>query len=284
MSRLDKAIRRKYGKHIPQSVIEKAIRNRDILVNGNKASSSQKVSDTDDEIFVHEAFIRSVSTENKEKNVQTDNPEFLLKQFKDMIIYEDANIIAINKPSGIAVQLGTSTKISIDVMAKTYHPEARLVHRIDKQTSGITILSKTLSTSRYMLHLFKTKGIHKRYLAIISSKNLKDSHGVINVPLLKDNEHVVVDKYEGKKAITEYTVLKNLEDDLAIVEAILKTGRTHQIRVHMQYIGCPILGDSKYGGRRFKHLCLHAHKVSFVDIDNKKISITAQPPEYIKLD
>jgi 23S rRNA-/tRNA-specific pseudouridylate synthase len=167
-------------------------------------------------------------------------------------------------------------------MARSYNPNACLVHRIDKDTSGIIILAKNIQTSRYMLHLFKTKNVHKKYIAIVSAKNLKAESGVIDVPLSRRNDKVIVDKIGGKEAITEYKLIKNLRDDLAVLEISPKTGRTHQIRTHLQYIGCPILGDKRYRGRENERMCLHAYSVSFLDINGQKIKIVADIPESFK--
>ncbi|MDR1488860.1 MAG: RluA family pseudouridine synthase [Holosporales bacterium] len=260
-TRLDKVIRRRYGKDISQSTIEKAIRNKDILVNGQKVPSSFKVLEESDEIYVHDSF--------GIKNIQKiNNNKWGGDKFKELIIYEDENIIAINKPSGLAVQLGTSIKTAVDVMAKEYNSEARLVHRIDRNTSGITILSKNLKTSRYMLYLFNQKEVRKTYIMIVSSAdNLKN--GVVDAQI------------NNKRAITEYKVIKELGDGFAFLEAFPKTGRMHQIRIHMQHIGCPILGDTKYGGKKHKNFCLHSHKVTFKDLDGKLVHLIAPIPEYI---
>ncbi|MDR0553134.1 MAG: RluA family pseudouridine synthase [Holosporales bacterium] len=272
---MDRLIRRRFGKHIPQSFIEKAIRTGNVLVNGQKTSSSAKVSD-DCSVYVNESLFNRFKEDEQKRQYSGDS------EFKKMIIYEDENLIVINKPAGLAVQLGSKTTESIDTMAKSYNQEARLVHRIDKETSGITILAKNLKTSRYMTLLFKNKQIHKGYMAIVSGSNLREK-GTINVPLAKEKESVVVDKINGKETITEYTVQKRLNNGLALIAAYPKTGRTHQIRVHLKHIGCPILGDKKYSGRSFKKLCLHAHKVSFVDIKGKNVKITAPLPEYMSL-
>ncbi len=272
-SRLDKVIRRLYGKNIPQSVIEKAIRNKDIMVNGQKASANMRIFETDN-IYVHDS-LKQYTNNSRNHNLVPNN------MFQKLIIYEDQNIIAINKPSGLAVQLGTKTELAVDIMAKAYNPEARLLHRIDKHTSGIVILSKNLKTSRYILHMFKNNNIHKKYTAIVSNnKSLKNDFSV-NAPLLKLNEKVVVDKENGKAAKTTFKLIKLLPNNLALINAFPLTGRTHQIRVHLQYIGCPILGDEKYNGRCYKKLCLHASALWFLTIDNKKITINAPLPSHI---
>lgn len=279
-SRLDKYIKRKYG-NIPQSIIEKAIRNKDILLNGKKVQSSTQVTDND-EIFIHPNIIKVfqiINNNSSKQNKNTVNYSSYLEKFKQMIIYEDNNILVINKPSGLAVQLGSKTKIALDVIAKEYNPELRLVHRIDKETSGITIMVKNLVTARYMLTVFRNKLIRKKYIALLS-KVLNKQSGIIDVPLFKCKDKVLVDNYKGKEAITKYRVIQNINGG-SLIEAIPLTGRTHQIRVHMSYIGAPILGDNKYNGKEHKHLFLHAYEVSFKDINtNKILTIKAPLPEY----
>ena len=258
-ARLDKYIRRKFGA-VPQSSIEKALRNKDILVNGQKAKSATQVSESD-YIFVHPNIVKLFSKfDNTILTTKRDYSQYLDK-FKLMIIYEDDNLLVLNKPSGMAVQLGSGTNIALDVIAKEYNPELRLVHRIDKETSGLTIMAKNLITARQMLHLFQTKQVRKVYIAHLSSK-IKFSEGVINVPLSKVKDKVVVDFENGKEAITKYKLIKN-ESGHSVVEVYPLTGRTHQIRVHFAHIGFPLLGDRKYGGKPFSKLCLHSSTVSF---------------------
>ncbi|MBR1944656.1 MAG: RluA family pseudouridine synthase [Alphaproteobacteria bacterium] len=280
-SRLDKYIKRKYG-NIPQSIIEKAIRNKDILLNGKKVQSSTQVTDNDN-VFIHPNIIKVFQIVNSNNIKQTNNVKnysTYLDTFKQMIIYEDNNLVIINKPSGLAVQLGSKTKIALDVMAKAYNPELRLVHRIDKDTSGITIMVKNLKTARYMLLVFRNKLIQKKYIALLS-KVLTKSSGTINAPLFKCKDRVLVDEIKGKEAITNYKVIRNV-NGCSLIEAIPLTGRTHQIRVHMAHIGAPILGDSKYDGKKNKHLFLHAYEVSFKDINTHSlIKIKAPLPEYM---
>ena len=262
-TRLDKHIRRIYGRRIPQSVIEKALRNKDILVNGVKAKSSDRVS-KEDEIFVHPAICRSfadICDAIPCKNLTRDYSNYVEK-FKNMIICEDDDLIIINKPAGLASQLGTKTKLAVDVMAKAYNPEARLVHRIDKETSGIVLLVKNVEMSRYMLHLFQTKQVHKKYLAVVSGK-LRVLEWVTDKPLVKYKEKVIVDFKNGKRAVTEFRVIKHLSKNRTLIEAKPLTGRTHQIRAHLASVGYPIIGDTKYGGQKSDRLYLHSVEISF---------------------
>ena len=280
-SRLDKYIKREYGNLIPQSMIEKALRNKDILVNGKRAAASDKVSSKDN-IFVHPAICRAFANIycNEKEKPQVDYSKYASK-FKDMIIYEDSDLVIINKPSGLAVQLGSKTNLAVDVMAKAYNPNLRLAHRIDKETSGITVLTKNIETSRYMLHLFQTKQIKKKYYAIVSGK-LENIQGRISKPLTRNKETVIVDFENGKESITDFKVIKHLSRNRTLLEAIPQTGRTHQIRVHLSSIGYPIIGDKKYGGLKDNYLNLHSAEISFVMRSGKPFSKKAPIPDYFK--
>jgi 23S rRNA pseudouridine955/2504/2580 synthase len=199
-----------------------------------------------------------------------------------MILYEDDDIIIVNKPAGLAVQLGSKTRLAVDVMAKAYNPNLRLAHRIDKETSGLTVLAKNIETSRHMLFLFQGRMVKKKYVTIACGE-LPTIRGVIDRPLLKIKGRVVIDAENGRKAVTEFALVRRLAKGRALIEAAPVTGRMHQIRVHMSSIGCPILGDTKYGGRPNKHLCQHSKEISFVSISGKKIHVTAPIPEYFAL-
>jgi 23S rRNA pseudouridine955/2504/2580 synthase len=280
-SRLDRFIRRLCNARIPQSAIEKALRNKDILVNGKRAKASDRVSDSD-EVYIYTGVLEAFKAFNLEpKTKPAFNNQSSAEEFKTLIVYEDENLIIVNKPSGLAVQLGTNTNVAVDVMARAYDKEARLVHRIDKDTSGICILSKNLRTSRYMLHLFRQKLVKKTYLAILSNTPSR-RYGVIEARLIKHKETVIVDQKEGKEALTEYEILKT-KGKKALAKLKPKTGRTHQIRVHMQYLNCPILGDSKYGGERYCKLCLHSHNTTFKDMEGKTIQVSAPLPDYFDI-
>ncbi|MDR3031283.1 MAG: RluA family pseudouridine synthase [Holosporales bacterium] len=277
-SRLDKRIKRIYGKLIPQSMIEIALRNKDILVNGKRAKASDQVTE-EDEIFVHPFVSKRFADVYCHKREKIIDYSRFKEQFKNIIIYEDKNLIIINKPPGLAVQLGTKTRLAVDVMAKAYNPEARLAHRIDKDTSGLSILAKNIETSRYMTYAFKNKEIKKSYLALVSGK-LPMIEGRINRPLLRHKDKVIIDFENGREAITEFKTIKNISKNRTLILAFPLTGRTHQIRVHLASIDCPILGDLKYGGLNFKHLCLHSYEIEFFDIRGKKIKLKAKTPEY----
>ena len=207
------------------------------------------------------------------------------------MIYKDANLLAINKPSGLAVQGGTNTSRHVDGMLEALQFEAeekpKLVHRIDKDTSGVLVLARHRQAADDLTKAFRTHNLQKTYLALTVGCPKKMS-GEINAPLEKIGEKSLISE-NGKPAVTAYDVLDNVGDKFALIAASPLTGRTHQIRAHLESIGCPIIGDDKYfGGERKKFsnitdkLHLHAYKIDLSAIYNKKLVITAPLPEYFK--
>ena len=163
-------------------------------------------------------------------------------------------------------------------MAKAYHSEARLVHRIDKETSGIVALVKSVEMSRYMLHMFQKRQVHKKYLAVVSGV-FDVPKGIIDKPLIKRKEHVFVDLKDGKKATTLFKVVEILNENRTLIEVTPLTGRTHQIRVHMASIGHPIVGDTKYGGQKAERLFLHASTIEFKTKSGVSLKMKAKIPD-----
>jgi 23S rRNA pseudouridine955/2504/2580 synthase len=277
-SRLDKYIRRKYGRLIPQSLIERALRNSDILVNNARATAADKVSEGDC-ITVHPNIMKSFSNF---KEVPSSEPLSCgcFDRFRGMIVYEDDDVVIINKPAGLATQLGSKTTVAVDIMAREYNPELRLVHRLDKETSGLTILAKSLESTRYMFFLFQRKQVIKRYLAIVKG-GLPSSSLTIDLPIRKDKDRAVVDSDHGKRAITEFEILQEARHEGTLIRATPITGRTHQIRVHLSSIHCPVLGDRKYGGEPYGFLCLHSNEVTFPSMRKGTVHVIAPVPHYI---
>ncbi len=174
---------------------------------------------------------------------------------RSLVIYDDGDVIAINKPCGLAVQGGTNTKRHIDGMLEALKNKSgvtpRLVHRLDKDTSGVLLLARSAEVARRLGKSFKGRDIKKIYWALVSPSP-EIEQGTIRVPIAKSakgglaREKMVVDEKEGKKAVTEFCVLEKVGDEVAFVSFWPRTGRTHQIRVHAQAIGSSILGDGKY--------------------------------------
>jgi len=206
-------------------------------------------------------------------------------------------VLALNKPYGLAVQGGSKTRRHIDGMLEALKNrkgvKPRLVHRLDKETSGVMLLARSAEMARELGKLFKGREVEKTYWAITVPAP-EQNEGTINAPLLKaggpDKEKVVIDEENGKPALTDFIVLERARKEAAFVTFHPRTGRTHQIRVHAAAVlGCPVLGDRKYGGAEAfieglelpKRLHLHAAQISIDHpITGKTLDISAPlPPE-----
>lgn len=271
----------KYYPQLPLSRLQKLLRTKQIKVDGKKSETSLKLA-VGQEIRIPPLSDTPVRQEKTRPAVKDE--AFI----RSLVIYKDDNIIVLNKPSGLAVQGGTNTLRHIDGMLEALKfdkPEApKLVHRIDKDTSGILVLARDRRNAELLTKAFKGHDLQKTYLALVRGCPKAES-GEIKMPLLKIGEKSQADA-EGKKAVTLYRVLDHTGKKIALVEAQPLTGRTHQIRAHLEYIGTPIVGDDKYfGGRREKFamlkdkLYLHAFKIDLSHIYNKLV-ITAALPEH----
>lgn len=267
---------------LSMSRLQKLLRTKQIKIDGKRAETSTRL------IAGQEIRIPPL---DKEK-ATTDNT-VLNKSDKDyitsMVIFKDKNIIVLNKPSGLAVQGGTNTSRHIDGLLEALKFEnsekPKLVHRIDKDTSGILVLARNRQVAEILTKAFREHNLSKTYLALVRGCPEKLS-GEINLPLEKVGERVqIID--DGKKAVTQYRVLDKAGKKYALVEAKPLTGRTHQIRAHLEGIGTPILGDSKYYGKErcrlsevADKLYLHAYQIDLSLIYGKKTIIRAELPKH----
>ena len=286
--RVDKFLCKKFD--ISFGLAQKIIRGKKIKINGARVDASYKMEDSDQvEIFAD--LKKRFDTQEKRAFQGIKISAEKVKKFKSCIIYEDDNIIAINKPSGLATQGGSGIDISVnDFLPLLKNKENyQLVHRLDKDTSGILLIAKNSKSAEFLTDAFKSKSIKKTYLALVHGA-VKKEEGTIKIPLRKKllgkNEKVCPDYTDGKEAITDYKVLENFED-FALMELHPLTGRTHQLRVHCKEIGHPILNDVKYGGKEVvrkdlcKRLCLHAYRIEMADYFGKKLKIETDVPEFI---
>jgi len=262
-------------KNLPQSLIEKIIRQNKIKINKKKTKSSYRVQNGDEvEIYNIDKFkvdnkkIIKYKASNKEVNV-----------YNDYVLENNKNFIVINKPAGISVQSGTkSFKNIIDILKDTKYFENSkpyIVHRLDKETSGILIIAKNRQYAQLFTSLFRIRKIHKTYIALTYGK-------VSNaIKILEDNLIVYEnDKKKIQKAISYIKIIKS-SSDYSYVELNPITGRKHQLRKQLYNIGNPIVGDEKYFIRKkFKKqksqgkLMLHAYKIKFM-INNIKYNFKA---------
>jgi len=271
------------------SLAQKLLRQKQIKVNSCKVASDYKLQQGDEiEIFGNLKV-------NDQAKFDKKISEEKLNLIKKSIIYQDENLIAIDKPVGIAVQAGNKNDFSIDVALPYLKFEKeetpRLVHRIDRDTSGILLVARNRKTATLLTDAFRNKAISKTYLALVKGI-LKQSTGIISIPLIEKtfgNTKKVFRSDDGKEAITNYKVLK-VFDNYSLLELRPITGRMHQIRVHCKEIGHSIIGDGKYGKGSidfsreigFNRLCLHSFKIEIADFFGKRLLIESKEPEFVK--
>ncbi|MGX6960570.1 MAG: RluA family pseudouridine synthase, partial [Rickettsia endosymbiont of Pentastiridius leporinus] len=251
-SRLDKYLKRLYPL-LTQGVIEKALRQKQIIVSSRKAIASLRVVNGD-EIFINDKFNLLVAEPSK--LVFTDAEIKLAEKITTKyLIYEDDNLIAINKPSGLATQGGSKINLSVDSALKylnSKEADFKLVHRLDKETSGLLIIAKNYVSSVKLHNAFKEKLVEKVYLAVTYGKPIKNTGEVkTNIERNKGSNPKITDISDknGKLAITYYKVLKSFRNNLFLIEFTPVTGKMHQLRLHAKLLGCPIIGDDKYGDK-----------------------------------
>lgn len=279
-ARLDKAIT-ELDSDISRMMIQKLIQEDKITVNGKKEKASYKVK-INDKIDIE--FDEPKESKLKPEEIPLD------------VIYEDSDIIIINKEKGMVVHPGNGNPdgtLANAIMARCKDSlsgiggEIRpgIVHRIDKDTSGIIIVAKNDKAHIDISEQIKQHKTKKTYLALVRGI-VKENEATINMPIgrsQKDRKKMAVDK-KGKEAITHFKVLKRFKEN-TLLEVVIETGRTHQIRVHLSYIGYPIVGDYTYSNGKNKFgvegQMLHAYKIKFKHPSTgKEVEFKAELPKY----
>lgn len=221
---------------------------------------------------------------------EEDNSNIPSNEMNLDIIYEDEAFLIINKPAGIPVHpsmqhysdsLSSGVKFYFDTLS--FHKKIRPVNRIDRNTSGIVIFAKNEYIQEYLVREMKNKEFHKKYIAICNGIFVQ-KQGTINLPISRKEGSIIercIDE-KGASSITHYLVLSEcIEKNYSVIECTLETGRTHQIRVHMEAIGHPLLGDTLYGNESdlINRQALHAHKVSFIHpLTKERVNYVAPLP------
>ena len=280
--RLDRFIRRSYP-FLPQSVLEKSLRKGNVKVNGKKVTSSFRLSEGD-VISIYADYEEYAEIKVNHKILSVEDRSFL----ESIIIFEDDEICIVNKPHNISVQGGTGLHKNLDDLFKLYEKNVnyKLMHRLDKNTSGVLVFAKTQDAAKNIAESFKNRMIEKKYIAIVHGCP-KNKKGVINEPLLKDfsnHKEKMTVHMEGKEAITHYEVLATKNDFSCLVLKPL-TGRTHQLRVHMAHIGHPIVGDYKYDSfiKKGHRLHLHSQSIKFPYGSKNKMMAFSAPIDVLDL-
>lgn len=260
-------------KGVPKSLIYKLLRSGQVRVNGGRVKAERKL--------VGGEVVRippiSMPDENAEK---PEVAQGLLKALERAIVFEDARLLAINKPTGLASHGGSGIRHGAIEAMRALRPNdnLELVHRLDRDTSGLLVFAKKRSALRELQALLREDhgaGIEKRYMALLVGRMPDGTMHVdapLHVGLRQGGERHVQVNPQGKPSISHFKVLQRL-DGHSLCEVRIETGRTHQIRVHAQHIGYPVAGDDKYGdetvNKRFKtkyglkRLFLHAASLKF---------------------
>ena len=295
-TRLDRFIRRIHP-HVNQGRIEKLLRGGVIRIDDGKVKSSTRlwvgaVVTMPEKIELPTSIPNSPSSSapilSKQVRPTVKAEPWVVNAVQSALIDKGKGWVAINKPSGLATQGGSGIKHHVDGALAEAFPEyekCRLVHRLDRDTSGVLVIATDLAVSRKLAAGFQSHDHEKTYLALVLGVPKIDM-GRINAPLLKaggkGNEKMVVDD-DGQPSVTLYRTLESMVRSVSLVALRPKTGRTHQLRAHMAELGCPILGDGKYGGAEafpndaVTRLCLHAAAITLNT--NPQANITAAIPD-----
>ena len=262
-SRLDKWFKNKII-NLPHSLLEKILRQSKVKVNKKKTKSSYRLQ-TGDLIEIYDiSKLKPIDKKGKTKYLPKKKE---INTYDDYVIEDNENFIVINKPTGIPVQSGTkSYKNIIDILKNSKYFENSkpfIVHRLDKETSGILIIAKNRRYAQLFTSLFRIRKIHKTYLAIVYGKVDK------SIKIMKDDlTYHENNKKIIQKAVSNLKIIKSNEG-YSYLELNPITGRKHQLRKQLLKIGCPIIGDDKYFFNdrkriKIKNLMLHAYKIKFM--------------------
>ncbi|KTC74316.1 ribosomal large subunit (23S rRNA) pseudouridine synthase C [Legionella birminghamensis] len=270
-------------KGVPKSHIYRIIRSGEVRINKKRAQAASRLMEGDI------LRIPPVRTSQEKEHFVGDRLEQLLKK---SIIYEDNELLVINKPAGIAVHGGSGLSLGVIEALRKIRTDLHyleLVHRLDRDTSGCLLLAKKRSALRLIQAQLESREVKKIYWALLHNTWTDNRKILVDQPLKKNilhsGERVVIVHPEGKPSQTEFRLLENYAD-ACWVEASPRTGRTHQIRVHSAYLKHPIAGDEKYGGARLSYdfirdrsrLYLHARSIQF-NLKDKKLCFEAELDE-----
>ncbi|GAB1112444.1 MAG: 23S rRNA pseudouridine(955/2504/2580) synthase RluC [Shewanella algae] len=272
-------------KGVPKSMIYRIVRKGEVRVNKKRIKPEYKLAEGDQvripPVRVSEENYRTAPSANLER----------VSRLEDRVLFEDKHILVLNKPAGIAVHGGSGVDYGVIEALRSLRPQQKfleLVHRLDKDTSGVLLVAKKRSALKHLHDQLRHKQMQKDYQALVRGEWQKHDK-VVKAPLLKltlkSGERIVRVNTEGKASETRFKILQRY-DGATLVQASPVTGRTHQIRVHCQYAGHPIACDEKYSEQKFddsmralglNRLFLHAAQLKFTHPDTET-EMTVQAP------
>ncbi len=268
---------------VPKGRIYRLLRRGEVRVNGGRVRAEYRLAEGD-EVRVPPARIRAAGAPPGQKQVA---------RILEQVLYEDKRLLVINKPSGVAVHGGSGISHGVIELLRHARPELSdlgLVHRLDRETSGCLVIAKRRSALRALHAKFREGQVEKNYLALVVG-DWQFGEQCIDAPLVVENRkggerHVVVRK-AGKPART-LVRLSRTYGKYSLLQCSPETGRTHQIRVHLQSVGFPIAGDDRYGDeaanriakkKGLRRLFLHAQSIAFADDSGNDLHFTAPLPD-----
>ena len=292
--RLDKALSRLLPA-VPRTRIFRLIRKGEVRVNGKRAKAEQRLA-AGDTIRVPPVRAESETAHVVATGGVARVPPALLARVNAAIVHEDDRLLVLDKPSGLAVHGGSGLTYGIIEALRAARPAEtlELAHRLDRDTSGILLVTRKPSALRTLHALLRDGAVQKSYLALVVGR-WELGRKLVDAPLLTEarvgGERTVRVGPGGKSARTQFALVQQFGARASLVEAALHTGRTHQIRVHAAHCGHPVAGDPKYGDKEantalrqlgLTRMFLHAHSVSFDWPQGGQVSISAPLPDDLK--
>jgi 23S rRNA pseudouridine955/2504/2580 synthase len=286
-----------FQRHFPDlghGALQKLLRTGQVRVDGKRAEAKDRIEPGQTVRLPPGVSASPTAPKEPPKMSERDAAEV-----RRMVIHRDADVIALDKPPGLAVQGGSGTGRHVDGMLDALRfdndERPRLVHRLDKDTSGLLLVARTAQAAKRLAESFRDRRAEKLYWAVVVGVPPR-AEGTIDLPLAKrpgarDRETVQVDHDQGQRALTRFRVLDRAGRRAALLALWPRTGRTHQLRVHCAAIGCPILGDRKYGGEEAllsavadsRRLHLHARRITLPHPSGKgELVLEAEPPPHFR--
>ena len=291
--RLDRWFKRRYPA-LGHGMLERLLRTGQVRVDGKRAKANQRL-ESGQVIRVPPLTGAQVAAVAAKPTLRVSEAE--AKSLRDAVLYKDDEVIVLNKPPGLPVQGGTNLDTHLDAMLDLLTYDAaerpRLVHRLDKDTSGVLVLGRTAAATAKLAAAFRSRSAHKCYWALVVGVP-QYPQGRIDAPLAKMagrmGDKVAVDEEEGRRAVTYYRVVESALKKTAWLELEPRTGRTHQLRAHCALLGTPIQGDGKYGGQEAylsgqgisRKLHLHARAIELPHPKKGILRVVAPLPPHMK--
>ncbi|MGE4063360.1 MAG: RluA family pseudouridine synthase [Rhodospirillaceae bacterium] len=299
--RLDRWFKRRFPA-LTHGRLEKLLRTGQVRVDGGRAKANQRLQAGQ---VVRVPPLGSASDGAAERKKAAPLSPRDAAEIQRMVIYKDEDLIVLNKPHGIAVQGGTKTTRHIDGMLDGLkfdrEERPRLVHRLDRDTSGVLVLARSAKSAAALAKAFQSRDMEKIYWALVIGHPEHDA-GTISAALAKTggrgNERMEWDDEEGQSAVTDYRVVATAARKISWLELMPHTGRTHQLRAHCKLIGTPIVGDAKYAvtnpdpdqrvdlhegllAEVADRMCLHARALTIPRQGRKPLTVTAPLPKHM---